>query len=95
MLNRSDHLSDRVGFGSLRVSGQKMLGHARPMTWSGWVGLARNFVCNFWVGLSFGSNISARTRLVTWSSQIGSGFFSNGLGRVYRIRWPVIRSRAK
>ena len=34
-----------------------MLAHARPMTWSGrvrsgsgWVGLARNFVCNFRVG---------------------------------------------
>lgn len=56
------------------------------MTWSGrvgsgsgWVGLARIIVCNFWVGsgfFSFGSNISAHTRPVIWSDRIG--FFRAG-----------------
>ena len=64
----------RVGSGSGRLTsgfGSKNVGPcpAHDMVGSGWVGLARNFVCNFWVGsgffLSFGSNILARIRPVT------------------------------
>ena len=43
--------------GSLRVSGQKNIGpcpaHDMVGSGSGWIGLARNFMCNFQVGSDF------------------------------------------
>ena len=50
-------------------------------------------MCNFQVGsfffLNFGSNISVRTLPVTWSGRV----FFGRVGSVYRVEWPVVRSR--
>ena len=71
------------------------------MTWSGrvgsgsgWVGLVRNFVCNFRVGSGFFEFRVKYFGPCPARHLVGSGrvvFFSDGLGRVYQIDWPMIR----
>ena len=97
-----DLIIRRVGLGSRRslwVSGQKMMPHARLMTWSGRIrfGLGRvdpHFVCNFRVGSEFFLKFRIKyfslypTRHLIGSDRVG--IFSGELGQIYRIGWPVI-----
>ena len=66
------------------------------MTWSGsgWIGLARNFVCNFRIGSGFFEFRVKYFGPYPARHLIGSGrvgFFSGELGWVYQVEWPVIK----
>ena len=100
--HRPNHSSGRVGSGSGRVTsgfGSKNIGlrPTRDMVGRVGFGLARIFVCNSWVlsgFLSFGSKISARARLVTWSDWVGSGGPWSGLGPQNTLA-SLVQSRPK
>ena len=58
-----------------------------------WVGLTHNFLCNFRVGLGFFFEFRVKY-FGPYPTQhlIGSGrVFSDELGWVYQVEWPVIR----
>jgi len=71
---------DRVisGFGSKNIdscSAHDMVESGRIWVGSGWPTISCVIFGLDWVFFSFGPNISARTRHVTWSGRIESGFF--------------------
>ena len=57
-----------------------MIGSGRVGSDSGWVGLARNFVCNFLIGSDFFEF------QIKYSGRVG--FLSDGLDRIYRVGGP-------